>query len=194
MKEKEDRIGSLFTLMDRFEGDKVILLIALFLMLISVISVFSSTPLLARELGSDRMSIMVDQLKAVAAGFILIFLLYWFGRVEWYRRASTLGFAFTFGILVILVFNLNLGIVKAGSINGARRILTVAGKQIHVYEFVKVFMIMYLGWRWTRTRITDSSGCRAWAPVTRNWPSCRTTSPRRSSTSICPCWSPLSWS
>jgi len=146
MKEKEDRIGSLFTLMDRFEGDKVILLIALFLMLISVISVFSSTPLLARELGSDRMSIMVDQLKAVAAGFILIFLLYWFGRVEWYRRASMLGFAFTFGILVILVFNLNLGIVKAGSINGARRILTVAGKQIHVYEFVKVFMIMYLGW------------------------------------------------
>jgi len=143
---KEDKIGSLFNIMDRFSGDKVILLIALFLMLISVISVFSSTPLLAREMGTDRMNIMVDQLKAVALGFILIFALYWFGRVEWYRRLSMLGFALSLGILVILVFNLNLGIVKAGSINGARRILVVAGKQIHVYEFVKVFMIMYLGW------------------------------------------------
>lgn len=146
MEEKEDKIGSLFNLMDRFSGDKVILLIALFLMLISVVSVFSSTPLLARETHSDRMAIMLDQLKAVAAGFVLIFVLYWFGRVEWYRKASMLGFSVTFGILFILVFNLNLGIVKAGSINGARRILLIAGKQLHVYEFVKVFMIMYLGW------------------------------------------------
>ena len=133
-------------LIDRFAGDKVILLIALFLMLISVVSVFSSTPLLARELGTGRMDIMLDQLKAVAMGFIFIFLLYFFGRVEVYRRLSMLGFAVTFGILIILVLNLNLGFVKAGSINGARRILVVAGKQLHVYEFVKVFMIMYLGW------------------------------------------------
>ncbi len=143
---KEGRLGSLFNLMDRFTGDKVILLIALFLMLVSVVSVFSSTPLLARELGTGRMDIMLDQLKAVAIGFVFIFLLYFFGRVEIYRRLSMLGFAVTFGILIILVLNLNLGIVKAGSINGARRILMVAGKQIHVYEFVKVFMIMYLGW------------------------------------------------
>ena len=86
-------------LIDRFAGDKVILLIALFLMLISVVSVFSSTPLLARELGTGRMDIMLDQLKAVAIGFIFIFLLYFFGRVEVYRRASMLGFALTFGIL-----------------------------------------------------------------------------------------------
>ncbi len=145
-KQKSGTLGFLWNLMDRFSGDKVIFLIALFLMLISVISVFSSTPLLARELGSDRMSIMVDQLKAVAVGFVIIFLLYYFGRVEWYRKMSMLGFALSFAILVVLVFNLNLGIVKAGSINGARRILVVAGKQIHVYEFVKVFMIMYLGW------------------------------------------------
>ncbi|MBR4596509.1 MAG: FtsW/RodA/SpoVE family cell cycle protein [Bacteroidales bacterium] len=133
-------------LIDRFTGDKVILLIALFLMLISVISVFSSTPLLARELGTGRMDIMLDQLKAVGFGFVFIFLLYFFGRVEVYRRFSMLGFAITFGILIILVLNLNLGFVRAGSINGARRILKIAGRQVHVYEFVKVFMIMYLGW------------------------------------------------
>lgn len=139
-------LGRICNLLDRFTGDKVIFLIALFLMLISVISVFSSTPLLARERGTDRMLIMVDQLKAVALGFGIIFVLYYFGRMEWYRALSKWGFTVSFGILVILVFRLNLGFIRASSINGAWRILSVAGKQIHVYEFVKVFMIMYLGW------------------------------------------------
>ena len=40
---KEGFIGQVVNLMDRFAGDKVIFLIALFLMLISVISLFSST-------------------------------------------------------------------------------------------------------------------------------------------------------
>ena len=144
---KPTLLSRLANLMDRFTGDKVIFLIALFLMMISVISVFSSTPRLVDDAhGIDRVSIMVDQLKVVALGFILIFSLYFFGKVEWYRKLSMLGFAASFGILLILVLNLNLGIVRAGSINGARRILLVMGKQIHVYEFVKLFMIMYLGW------------------------------------------------
>ena len=139
-------LGHLVNLMDRFTGDKVIFLIALFLMLISVISVFSSTPRLANDTGSDRVTIMVDQLKVVAIGFFLIFTLYFLGRADWYKKLSMLGYAASIGVLIILVLNLNFGFVRAGEINGARRILTVAGKQIHVYEFVKVFMIMYLGW------------------------------------------------
>ena len=139
-------VSHLVNLMDRFTGDKVIFLIALFLMMISVISVFSSTPRLANDTGSDRITIMVDQLKVVALGFFLIFGLYFLGRVEWYRKLSMFGFAASFAILTILVLNLNLGFVRAGEINGARRILLVAGKQIHIYEFVKLFMIMYLGW------------------------------------------------
>ena len=140
-------LGRVVNVMDRFSGDKVIFLIALFLMLISVISVFSSTPRLVDNAhGVDRVSIMVDQLKVVAIGFGLIFALYYFGKVEWYRRLSMLGFGLSFAILIILVLHLNLGFVRAGEINGARRILIVAGKQIHVYEFVKLFMVMYLGW------------------------------------------------
>ena len=145
-KTKGSFLGHLTSFMDRFSGDKVILLIALFLMLISVISVFSSTPRLANDTGSDRVSIMVDQLKVVALGFVIIFGFYYFIKVEWYRKLSQFGFLLSFGILIILVLNLNLGIVRAGSINGARRILLVAGKQVHVYEFVKLFMVMYLGW------------------------------------------------
>ena len=115
-------------------------------MLISVISVFSSTPLLAIELKSDRTSIMVDQLKLVGLGFVIILALYGFFKVEWYRKMSKWGFAISFVLLSILVFKLNFGFVRAGEINGARRILILAGKQIHIYEFVKIFMIMYLGW------------------------------------------------
>ena len=44
---KHTKRRNIWNWMDGFRGDKVILIIALLLMLISVISVFSSTPLLA---------------------------------------------------------------------------------------------------------------------------------------------------
>ena len=140
-------LGYLARLMDRFTGDKVIFLIALFLMLISVVSVFSSTPRLVDEThGIDRVSIMVSQLKVVAAGFGIILALYFFGRQSWFRSLSKWGFAVSFALLVILVLNLNLGIVRAGEINGARRILRIGGFQVHIYEYIKLFMVMYIGW------------------------------------------------
>ena len=146
-KTKTSFLGYLTQLMDRFSGDKVIFLIALFLMLISVVSVFSSTPRLVDEShGVDRVAIMVDQLKVVAVGFAIIFGLYFFGRQNWFKALSELGFVVSFGLLAILVLNLNLGFVRASSINGARRILSIGGFQVHVYEYIKLFMIMYLGW------------------------------------------------
>ena len=145
-RQSESFTGHVVNILDRFSGDKVFFLIALFLMLISVISVFSSTPRLANDTGSDRVTIMLDQIKVVGLGFVIIFTLYYFGRTSWYKKLSVLGFAASFALLAVLVLNLNLGIVRAGEINGARRILVVAGRQIHIYEFVKLFMIMYLGW------------------------------------------------
>ena len=144
-KEKKTK-RDIWNWMDGFRGDKVILIIALLLMLISVISVFSSTPLLALEKGIDRISIMTTQLKVVVAGVVVILLLYIFGRSKLYRVFGKFGFVLSLAMLIILVFNLNLGIVQAGVINGARRIIKVFGKQLHVYEFVKVFMILYLAW------------------------------------------------
>ena len=132
--------------MEGFKGDKVILIIALLLILISIISVFSSTSLLALEKGIDRIDIMTSQLKVVGIGVVVILLLYIFGRSKAYRFFGRFGFVLSLAMLVILVFKLNLGIVKAGEINGARRILVVFGKQLHVYEFVKVFMVLYLAW------------------------------------------------
>ena len=145
-KENKGRRRNIWNWMDGFRGDKVILIIALLLMLISVISVFSSTPLLALETGVGRIDIMTTQLKVVGIGVVVILLLYIFGRSGLYRWFGKIGFALSLLMLVILVFNLNLGIVQAGEINGARRIIKVFGKQLHVYEFVKVFMILYLAW------------------------------------------------
>ncbi|MBR1522507.1 MAG: FtsW/RodA/SpoVE family cell cycle protein [Bacteroidales bacterium] len=161
MENKEKSLlGRITGAMDRFTGDKVIFLIALFLMLISVISVFSSTPRLANDTGSDRISIMLKQLELVLAGLFIILSLYGFGKVEWYRKLSQYGFLVSFVCLFIVVADLNLGIVKAGVINGARRIMMVAGKQVHIYEFVKPMMIMYLGWALD----TYKNGDFKWAP------------------------------
>ena len=95
--------------MDGFRGDKVVLIIALLLMLISVISVFSSTPLLAIETGVDRIGIMTTQLKVVGLGVLVILLLYIFGRSGLYRWVGRWSYLLSLGMLVILVFNLNLG-------------------------------------------------------------------------------------
>ena len=143
---KTGKRRNIWNWMDGFRGDKVVLIIALLLMLISVISVFSSTPLLAIETGVDRIGIMTDQLKVVGLGVLVILLLYIFGRSGFYRWLGKWCYPLSLVMLVILVFNLNLGIVQAGEINGARRIIKVFGKQLHVYEFVKVFMVLYLAW------------------------------------------------
>ena len=145
-KENKNNRRNIWNWMDGFRGDKVILIIALLLMLISVISVFSSTPLLALETGVGRIDIMTTQLQVVGIGVVVILLLYIFGRSGLYRWFGKYGFALSLVMLVILVFNLKLGFVEAGEINGARRIIKVFGKQLHVYEFVKVFMILYLAW------------------------------------------------
>ena len=72
---KKGKKRNIWNWMDGFRGDKVVLIIALLLMLISVISVFSSTPLLALETGVDRIGIMTTQLKVVGLGVLVILLL-----------------------------------------------------------------------------------------------------------------------
>ena len=145
--ENSEKRRSIWTVMDRFTGDKVILMVTVLLMLISVISVFSSTPLLVdSDKGIDRMGIMMKQLQAVAVGIVVIVALYFFGSSRLYRSSAILCLLLSLGGLLILVGNLSLGPLKAGVINGARRIIVLGSRQIHVYEFVKVFMVIYLAW------------------------------------------------
>ena len=138
---------SAWQLMDKFQGDKVILMITVLLMLISVISVFSSSSLLAVQQNSDRFSIVKDQLLVMGLGLGIVALCYFVIRnINVYKFFSQLGFAVSLVLLLILVSGVDLGFISAKSVNGAQRVLKLAGKQIHVYEIVKVSMVMYLAW------------------------------------------------
>ena len=128
------------------KGDKVILIVAFLLMLVSLIAVPSSAPLLAQELGVDRIEILTSQLTVVLLGAVTILFFYIFGGTRLYRFIGRFGFVLSLAMLMILVLDLDLGFAKAGNINGAQRVIVILGKQLHVYEFVKVLMVLYTAW------------------------------------------------
>ena len=128
------------------KGDKVILIVAFLLMLVSLIAVPSSAPLLAQEMGVDRIEILTSQLTVVLLGAVTILFFYIFGGTRLYRFIGRFGFVLSLAMLLILVLDLDLGFAKAGNINGAQRVIVILGKQLHVYEFVKVLMVLYTAW------------------------------------------------
>ncbi len=134
----------LWKIIDSIEGDKVIWIIVLLLILISVLAIFSSTSLLSDE---TRIDIMKNHAIIAMIGLALIFIMYkWMRWIGVYRFFSQFGFLFTFSLLLILDLHLDLGFIKAQELNSAYRTLGVFGLQIHVFEVAKVAMVMYLAW------------------------------------------------
>ena len=76
----------------------------------------------------------------------IIWVLYKIQRISILRWFSKWGFLLSLALLVILDFKLNLGFIRSESLNSARRTLNVFGMQLHVFEVVKVSMVMYLAW------------------------------------------------
>ena len=136
----------IWNITDGFKGDKIILMVALLLMLISIIAVFSSTTLLANQ-GGDRVSIVKDQLIAVVLGLgVMAGCYYGVKRTGVFRFFSQFGFIIALVLLVILVFHIPNPVFTFPKKEAARRALEFHGKQIHVFEVVKVFMVMYVAW------------------------------------------------
>ncbi len=134
----------LWSIIDSIEGDKVIWIIVLLLVLISVLAIFSSTSMITQE---SRIDIMKEHTLVAIFGLGLIFVMYkWIKWIGLYRVLSQLGFFLSFALLLILVSKVDLGFIKSETINGATRTLGFMGKQIHVFEIVKVAMVMYLAW------------------------------------------------
>lgn len=140
-KKVEERIN----FMDRLAGDKVVWIIVLFLCLISLVSIFSSTSQLATE-ANTRIDIIRTQFFTILAGLAVIIVIYKIDNIRIFKWLSKWGFLLSLVMLLLLDLHLQLGPVKASSINGAWRILKVGGFQIHVFEIVKVAMVMYLAW------------------------------------------------
>lgn len=139
----DEKKGNFF---DRIEGDKVVWIIVLSLMLISLLAIFSSTSLLALETGTDRLALMKEQIGLTLGGLAIIFLIYKMPYINVIRALSQLGFIGSLLPLLVLAFKADLGFIKAECINGAYRTINLFGFQFHVFEVVKVAMIVYLAW------------------------------------------------
>ena len=121
-------------------------IIVFLLIMISILAIFSSTSLL-REGSKDRMDFIMDHVVIVGIGLLLIFGLYNIKKIGIFRMLSQFGFALSLILLLLLNFHVNIpGVVEAERINGAYRTLRIAGQQLHVFEVVKVAMVMYLAW------------------------------------------------
>ena len=136
--------GPLWEMLQKVEGDKVILIIVLLLLMISFLAIFSSTPLLPAQ--ENRLQTMTEHGAVALIGIGFMFLLYHI-KVEWLKPFAKLGFLFSLVMLGMLLMKVNIpGIIQTQTINGAVRNFRIAGLQIHVFEMVKVAMIMYLAW------------------------------------------------
>ena len=146
MAEDKKKKGGFWNFADSFEGDRVVWMIVLLLMMISIVAIFSSTSQLALQLGTSRMAIIREQLLITALGLGLIILCYNIRRIGIFRVLSQLGFLVSVALLAILASHKTIGPFKPLMINQAWRVISELGFQIHVYEVVKVAMIMYLAW------------------------------------------------
>lgn len=140
---------SIWNLFDNLGGDKVVWIITLLLVLISIVCIFSSTSKLLGK-SETRVDMMLDRVKMVAIGLGIIFLCYKIKNVNVFRWFSQFGFIISLALLIPLAAHINSPILEARNFNNAYRILElkVSGHsiQIHVFEIVKVAMIMYFAW------------------------------------------------
>lgn len=142
---EDKKKGTIWDLADRLEGDKVVWIIVLMLILISIVCMFSSTSRLLHD-GMTRLDLVGNQMVIVGAGLALILLCYNIKSIRFFRVCSMLGFPVSFLLLFLLDIHVKLPFLKALNINEAYRILSVAGFQVHVFEVVKVAMVLYLAW------------------------------------------------
>ena len=84
-KNPETSKKGLWKFIDNMEGDKVIWIIVLLLMLISILAIFSSTPLLSEQ---TRIEIMKNHGLVAAAGLALIIGLYNIKKIGVFRFLS----------------------------------------------------------------------------------------------------------
>ena len=136
---------TVWTFFDRIEGDKVVWIIVLMLILISIVCIFSSTSRLL-EGSQTRLDIVKSQLFIVAGGLVLIILCYNIKNIKIFRWLSQWGFLVSFVLLALLLSKVNTPFLRSIELNGARRILQIYKVQVHVFEVVKVAMVLYLAW------------------------------------------------
>ena len=143
---KGNKKSGFWNMLDNLEGDKVIWTIVFLLIMISILTISSSTSLLAIHENSSRISYALEQVGVAALGMLIIVGCYWIGKIGVFWIFSRYGFLLSFCMLAFLALHIKLPGIEAVRINDAWRCIRVFGFQLHVFEFVKVFMVMYIAW------------------------------------------------
>lgn len=141
MSKKQKRV---WHFLDNLTGDKVVWIVCLLLMLLSTLLIFSSSYNLAKR-DLTRLDLFLDQVKTVGMGLLVVIIIYNFPKLEWIRVCSAFGFFFSLFLLIILDAG-GIGPIEAPRVNGAVRYLEYHNTQIHIFEMIKVAMIMYTCW------------------------------------------------
>ena len=130
------------------KGDRVVWMIVLILMMISLVAISGSTSQLLGTEASSRAELLWKHAVICAGGFLLILICFLIPK-SWFEKLSKCGFPLSFLLLAILLGGGKVHIgnfFKVQEINGAVRSISLFGVQLHVFEIVKVAMVMYLAW------------------------------------------------
>lgn len=134
----------------RMKGDKVVLIVLLLLVMISLIAISGSTSLLALNSHTTRMDLLGKHIKVCLGGLAVVLVCYIIPGIRWMEVLSKYGFAVSFLLLAALLSHFNSGkenaFIKVEYLNQAYRTIRFGPVQIHVFEIVKVAMVMYLAW------------------------------------------------
>ena len=153
---QENNKGPLWAVLEKVEGDKVILIIVLLLLLVSFLAIFSSTPMLPAQ--ENRLQTMTEHGYVALLGIGVMFVLYHI-KIDWWKPLAKIGFIGSAALLGMLLMKIEIpGIIHTQTINGAVRNFSIAGFQIHVFEVVKVAMIMYLAWAMSAVKQEQDGG------------------------------------
>ena len=136
---EQGRRSWFWNFIDNIQGDKVILIIISMLILFSIVTIFSSTSMLASS-GISRLDIFKEQMVTVFVGIAIIAVCYFIPRIWIFRALSQFGFMVSMTFLILL--HTPLGV----EVNGAVRAIQLGPIQVHAYEVTKVAMILYLAW------------------------------------------------
>jgi len=143
------RKNRIWTFLDGLKGDKVVWMIVLTLIMISAVCIFSSTSTTKEVMSgaATRVDVVLDLIKVILFGLVLLLVCYNFIGVRGYRFLAQFGFVLSAFLLLVVVTHFDsLPFFKAGQINGAWRVIKIGGLQLHIYEVIKVAMVMYLAW------------------------------------------------
>lgn len=152
---KTKKKKNLWNFIDSLEGDKVVWMIVILLILFSIVTIFSSTPLLAIMDKTNRMAIVGEKMILSVIGLVIIIICCAIPKIGFFRAVSQLGYAASI-IPLLLLFcvsmfvkdtkTVSIGFLTLNKIHNAWRTISVGGFQFHVFEFVKIAMVMYIAW------------------------------------------------